>query len=306
MTLGVMENLLYLVILLALGNISRRVPAFPDNTPNVLNQFVIYISFPATVLLKINGIDIRADLMILAMMPWMLVFLSIFFVRMISKSLNWDGRLTGAVMLAVALGNTSFFGFPVITAFFGEDSLGYAIIYDQLGTFIALATFGTIVVSVYGSSQKVSCKAILLKIIGFPPFIALVAGFLLMNVSFPEMLTTILEGLSATLVPLVTFSVGAQLKFRQPLSNITPIFITIFLKMIISPLIVFLVLLFTGIHGQVFQISVFEAAMPSMVMAGVLASAGNLKAEVANAAIGYGIIFSFVTLPVFYYILINF
>lgn len=301
-----MENLLYLVILLALGNISRRIPAFPENTANVLNQFVIYISFPATVLLKINGIDIRADLMILALIPWMLVFLSIFFVRMISKFLKWDRKLTGAVMLSVALGNTSFYGFPAITAFFGHDSLGYAIIYDQLGTFIALAVFGTIVVSFYGSSQKISFKLILWKIIGFPPFIALVAGFLLMNVSFPGMLTKIFEGLSSTLVPLVTFSVGAQLKFRQPLANITPIFITIFLKMIISPLIAFLFLISLGIHGPVFHISVFEAAMPSMVMSGVLASTGNLKADVANAAIGYGIIFSFITLPILYYILIHF
>lgn len=301
-----MENLLYLVILLALGKASQRLPVFPGNTPAVLNLFVIYISFPAAVLLKINGIDIRPDLLILAMIPWLLVFLSVVGVGLLSKFLQWDKKLTGAVLLAVALGNTSFFGFPAVTAFFGPDHLGYAIIYDQLGTFVALATFGTLVVSVYGTSQKISLKTILLKIIGFPPFIAFVTGFLLMKVSFPPIMTGILEGLSATLVPLVTFSVGAQLKFRQPWSNIAPIGMIIFLKMILSPVIAFFLLITMGITGPVFHISVFEAGMPSMVMAGVLAATGNLNAGVANAAIGYGILFSFITLPVLHYIVVHF
>jgi len=47
-------------------------------------------------------------------------------------------------------------------------------------------------------------------------------------------------------------------------------------------------------------VAIFEAAMPSMVMAGILAAAGNLRADIANAAIGYGILFSFVTLPLIY------
>jgi len=301
-----MENLLYLVVLLALGKLSCRFQVFPENTPHVLNQFVIYLSFPATVLLKMNGIDIKADLWVLALIPWVLVFFSILVVRTLSRFLQWEKKLTGAVMLSVALGNTSFFGFPAVSAFFGADSLVYAIIYDQLGTFLALATFGTVVVSVYGTSSTVSVKQIALKVVFFPPFMALLAGILLMKVTFPMTMIKMLEGLSATLVPLVIFSVGAQLKFKQPWSNIKPIGITLFLKMILSPLVAFFILIAMGINGPVFHISVFEAGMPSMVMAGVLATAGNLKADVANAAIGYGILLSFITLPILYYGLIFF
>jgi len=299
-----MENLLYLVILLVLGNISRRISGFPENTSSVLNQFVIYISFPAMVLLKMNGIKIQEDLMVLALVPWVLVFMSIFAVGMISKFLQWDKKMTGTVLLSVALGNTAFFGLPAVNAFFGDSSLGYAIIYDQLGSFMTLAIFGTIVVSIYGTSQKISFKMIMKRIFGFPPFIALLAGLVLIKTSYPGTITTILERLSATLVPLVIFSIGIQLKFQQPLSNIKPIGIIIFLKMILSPLIAFLSLSFIGIQGPALHVSVFQAGMPTMVMVGVLAATGNLKPDVANAAIGYGILFSFITLPVLYYILI--
>jgi hypothetical protein len=203
-------------------------------------------------------------------------------------------------MLSVALGNTSFYGFPAIAGFLGEPNLKYAILYDQLGSFLAVATFGTIVMSVYGNSTQVSIKTILLRIMGFPPFSALVLGLLLARVPIPATPLFLLKGLSATLIPLVIFSVGAQLKFRQPLSNITPILITMGLKMIVSPIIAFGILVALGISGSVLQVTVFEAAMPSMVMAGILAAAGNLRSDIANAAIGYGILFSFVTLPLIY------
>jgi hypothetical protein len=301
-----MENLLYLILLLALGNVCRRTPVFPENTAFVLNQVVVYISFPATVLLKINGLDIQWDLMVLALIPWVLVLLSTLAVVMISKFLQWDKALTGAVLLSVALGNTAFFGFPAISAFWGEENLGYAIIYDQLGSFIAVATFGTIVVSLYGTSQKISLRMVLVKIFGFPPFIALLIGLVLIKTPLPSMMVHMLEGLSGTLVPLAIFSVGLQLKFRQPLSNIKPICITIFLRMILSPLIAFFLLMIMGIRGPVLHVAVFQAAMPTMVMSGILAAAGNLKADVANAAIGYGIILSFITLPILYYVVIQF
>lgn len=292
-----MDNFVYLLLLLSLGKLSTMLPVFPGNTAQVLNQYVIWISFPATVLLKLNGLSFDASLLVLVLVPWILVFLSVGGVILISKRLGWDRKLTGGVMLSVALGNTSFYGFPVIAGFLGEQNLKYAILYDQLGSFLAVATFGTIVMSVYGNSTRVSVKIILLRIISFPPFSALVVGLLLARIPIPATPLFVLKGLSATLIPLVIFSVGAQLKFRQPLSNIPPILITMGLKMIVSPLIAFGILVALGISGSLLKVAVLEAAMPSMVMAGILAAAGNLRADVANAAIGYGILFSFVTLP---------
>ena len=292
-----------MVALLALGKISRKLPAFPPNTPQVLNQFVIWISFPATVLLKVNGLKFDLGLLTLVAVPWALVCLSLVMVLGISRVLGWDRKLTGGVLLTVALGNTSFYGFPAVTAFLGEEYLALAILYDQLGSFLALAIFGTIVVSVFQGDSQVSFASVAKKIVGFPPIIALCVGLLTSGLVFPHAVTFILQGLSATLIPLVMVSVGAQLRFRQPASNLSPIFIILGLKMAVSPLLVMAVLLGLGISGPVFQVSVFEAAMPPMVLAGVLASTGGLRGDVANAAIGYGIILSFVTLPLIYYLI---
>lgn len=165
---------------------------------------------------------------------------------------------------------------------------------------MALAIFGTLVVSLYGSSTRVSLGEVLKRIVSFPPFLALVLGLLFARVPMSGMILLVLKGLSATLVPLAIFSVGAQLRFRQPLSNITPILIILGLKKVVSPVAAMGLLKALGVSGPVFQVAVFEAAMPSMVMAGILAAGGNLRADVVNAAIGYGLVFSFITLPLLF------
>ncbi len=298
-----MSNLIFLVLLMALGKLSQRIPAFPDNTSQVLNQFVIYLSLPATILLKIGSIEFVPSLAVLALVPWCHVLVTVGLVVLLSKIFKWDNELTGAVMLAAALGNTSFLGFPAVASFFGDQFLGYAIIYDQFGSFLAVAIFGTIVLSVYGRSEKITVRQVMVKIVTFPPFIALILGVVLHDTRLPDMIHKMLQSLSVTLVPVVIFSVGAMIKFRQPKTNINPILFIMAFKMVISPVIIVLLLSLTDIRGMIFNITVFEAGMPPMVMAGILAAAGKLKHEVATAAIGYGMILSFVTLPVLYFII---
>lgn len=82
-----------------------------------------------------------------------------------------------ALLLLIPLGNTSFFKFPMIEALMGAKSLQYAIIYDQLGSFLILATYGAFIVSHYGDEQS-SIKQTVSKIVLFPPFVALIVALL--------------------------------------------------------------------------------------------------------------------------------
>ena len=69
------------------------------------------------------------------------------------------------------MGNTSFVGFPVIEALYGKKGLETAIIVDQPGTFVVMATLGIIVASIYSKGTP-NPKSIASKILLFPPFIA--------------------------------------------------------------------------------------------------------------------------------------
>lgn len=105
---------------------------------------------------------------------------------MLSRLLKWDRATTGCFLLLIALGNTSFLGLPIVQAFFGDTGIPFALLYDQLGSFLALAIYGSFILAVYGrQGGKQNPASIVKKIFMFPPFIALILAFLLRGITYP-------------------------------------------------------------------------------------------------------------------------
>lgn len=52
------------------------------------------------------------------------------------------------------------------------------------------------------------------------------------------------------------------------------------------------------------MVSVFQAGMPPMVMAGVLAMSEGFEIELVTALVGLGLIFAFLTLPIAYQLIV--
>ena len=85
-----MDNPLFVITItfLLIGMVLKRIPDFSDETGNVLNLFVIYISLPALVLLKITDLVLSKNLLVPAFMPWgMLLFSSGLILMGLSESL---------------------------------------------------------------------------------------------------------------------------------------------------------------------------------------------------------------------------
>jgi predicted permease len=69
------------------------------------------------------------------------------------------------------------------------------------------------------------------------------------------------------------------------------------LKLAVMPTIALLLVPLLGLHGPMARVTVLEAAMPSMVTAGALAVAHGLAPRLAAAMVGYGLLLSLATLP---------
>ncbi len=75
-------------------------------------------------------------------------------------------------MLVAILTNSSFLGIPLLNTYLPNDNfMPYLLVYDQLGTFLAFAIYGTFIVSIYTSKTKVTFKLITIKVLTFPPFL---------------------------------------------------------------------------------------------------------------------------------------
>lgn len=298
-----MENLIIIFFLLVLGMLLSRLRIFPENSAQTLNLFVIYVSLPALILLQVPRLTFAKELLVPVSMPWSMLLVSALLVILTSRIFKWQRATTGALLLVVPLGNTSFFGIPMVQTFWGPESVSYAVLYDQFGSFLALSTYGSFVLATYSGSEKPTVPAILKRICLFPPFIALVIGLLTMSVPYPAVLAGVLQGIAASLVPVVMVAIGMQVKLKLPPGSWLPFGVGLLIKLVIAPLAAIAICLLLNQNSLAAKVSVFEAGMPPMVTAGALALIAGLAPELTAALIGLGLMLSFLTLPLLFQLL---
>jgi predicted permease len=220
----------------------------------------------------------------------------------LSRWLKFRRDERAVLMLTVALGNTSFLGYPLTRALVGEHALPYAVVYDQFGTFLILSTFGLWALAHYGGSppdegRAPSWREMALRVAKFPPLWALLAGFTVMPAQPPAWIEGGLQRLSDALLPLAMLTIGLSVRFALPRDELGPLATGLLLKLAVMPALALLLVPLLGLHGQMARVTVLEAAMPSMVTAGALAIAHGLAPRLAAAMVGYGLLLSLVTLP---------
>ncbi len=295
-----MVNFILIGVFVALGMLFRRLKSFPDETAHVLNMFALYISLPAVILLKVPEITLSGQSVVAAVLPWFMLLISTLLVWLLARRFHWSRSATGVLLLVVPLGNTSFLGVPMVNAFFGEAGIAPLILYDQAGTMLIFATYGSIILSLYGRHGGGSAKMVLMRSLLFPPTLALLAGLLLRDWPYPQALVEILEDLAGALTALVMTAIGFQLKLRLQPTTLGPLASGLAIKLAIAPLVGLAACRLLGLDGLPADVAVFEAGMPPMVTASALAVAAGMEAELAIALAGLGIIVSFVTLPILF------
>ncbi|MBF0612734.1 MAG: AEC family transporter [Magnetococcales bacterium] len=292
-----MENFILIGLLFMAGMGLRRLPAFPDNSAMSFNMYVIYIALPAMVLLHVPKLPLSTNLLTPMITPWIVLPVSAIVVVFLSRWLGWSRDVVGALLLLTTMGNTSFLGVPMVQAFFPSEAVAYALLYDQLGTFLIVATYGSVVVTLYGhDGNRPTGTAILKKVLQFPPFIAMVLAFSLRGVVLPEWGISILQRLADTLVPVVIFAVGFQFRFQVDAHHRTALAAGLLIKMVAAPLAVLAVTRMLGLSGLAVDVTIFESGMPAMITAGAMAMAAGLAPELAASLVGMGIPLSFLTL----------
>ncbi|MDP5190939.1 AEC family transporter [Rheinheimera baltica] len=293
-----MENFILVLAYLCIGVLLRRLPAMPENSGIALNMYVLYVALPALILKNVPQLQFSAELLIPAITPWFLLLAVVATVLLLSKLLQWSREVTGALLIVLPLGNTSFLGFPMTEALFGATAMPYAVVYDQVGSFIALATYVTIIAALYSpTAAKPTAKGITLKIITFPSVIALALGLLLRGNDYPPLATQLIDNLAATLVPVVMIAVGFALTVKFSKAEILPLVSALGIKLVLMPALAALLWLGLGYSGTAVNISIFQAAMPPMISAGAIAIMAGLAPRLVSGIIGLGILTGLLTLP---------
>lgn len=300
-----MINFIVIVVFLVLGLMLQRVSAIPKNTPKILNWIVIQICLPALALYHIPKIQWNTQLLYPILVAWIIFLLSWLFFGILGKQLGWSRKLIGCMIICSGMSNTSFLGFPIITALYGESGMKTAILVDQPGSFVVLSTLAVLVATLY-SKGNTSGFQILKKIAFFPPFITFVLACFLNVYQFqmPYFIEQGLKILGAGVTPLALLSVGLQLQFDRKSKHWNFLGLGLFFKLLLAPAFVFLLyIIILQQHSEVIEVALLESAMAPMITASILATSYGLKPKLCSMMIGFGIPISFITLGFWYFML---
>jgi predicted permease len=298
-----MNNLILLIVCFSAGMLLRRSGRMPENAPATINVFIIYISVPALTLLYLHDFEFGADTLLIGLMPWLMFAFSAGFFWLVGRWLGLSRSTTGALMLTGGMSNTAFFGLPMVESYYGHSAIPIAIVIDQLGSFMVISTLGITVAGNY-SSGRPTLAGIVKRIALFPPIISLVITLLLIPVEYAGWFTALLKRLGDTLAPLALLSIGLQLKLGHVAEHKRDLAIGLLFKLMIAPLLILLLYVpLFGAGGHAIQVTVFEAGMPPMITAAIVASEHDLNPPLANLMVAAGIVISFATLTAWWWLM---
>jgi malate permease and related proteins len=290
-----------LLIILA-GALARRLGLIRRSHGTTLVNVVLYLALPALVFLIIIRADLNRSL-------W-LVPLAAFVIHGILVALSWtatrlwgmEGPRAGAIVVVTAVGNTGFFGLPLIAASGEGFSLPAAVMYDALATAIITWTSTVALAAHFGrpvGGPRVrpadAGRALLL-----PPTLALAAG-LALNVagvdSLPVLVERPLEILAAAVLPLTMLYGGLMLEVGGLARIWREMAYVVIVRLGVAALIGYAVARAFGFTGDVLNTVVIMAAMPAAMMSLVLGVRGGLRPDVLAGAVAVTTVLCTLTLP---------
>ncbi len=292
----ILENIVMVIGLIGLGSLSKRSGIFPENTPDVLNKFILNISLPAIIVISIPQLIFDSNMLVPVAVHWGAFLFHVAVLYGVCKLLKFSRSVFGALLIVTTLGNTAFLGIPMVKTFLGVDAVPYAVLYDQLGSGIGYIILGAFVLPRFVGKSVGNPKEVFMGLLKFPPFVALVLGFIFMSVPMPHVLESYLAAIASTLIPCAMIAVGFQMKYRLPKSTLYPMGVGLFIKLLIVPVVTWFFVSSAGGESIAAKTSILQSGMPPMITAGAMVMAEKLEIDLCTSLVGYGLFFSFITL----------
>jgi len=300
----VLEQLFLMAVLIALGYYLNRSGKMNAGAEKGIAELTIDIAFPALIftnIVKDFDLNMLKEYLIVPTAGLIVTLISIGILLMLARLLNYTKREGEEFAFIAAFSNNIFIGAPICLALFGSQGLILAILYD-FGMQIILWTLGIWLLK--DNSQNAESN--FLANIFSPPVIGLLAGvaFVLLDINLPEAILNITGSIGNITVPLAMIFIGLQLaksSFKS-IAGSRKIYIISALRLLVFPLLVYVVLGWFSLGPLLRGVMTLESAMPVFASSSVIMGKYGHKSDLASEVIFATIIFMIFTLPLFLYL----
>lgn len=289
-----------LLIILA-GAAARHFGLLSRDDGPALVRIVIYLALPPLIFLILVRAELEVALLLVPLAAYIIHAILLAVAYGSSRLTGLDRRSTGALMVTVAVGNTGFFGIPLIAASGDGFSLAAAVMYDALATGVITWTSTVVISSSFGAEGAARLRwQDLARLLWLPPNLALMAGIAVNLAGVDELPRAIerpLELAGAAVLPLVMIYAGLLLEVKglhrlwREVSYITV------MRLGVAALIGLAVATALGLEGDTLNTVVIMAAMPAAMMSLVLGSSYGLRSDILAGAVVVTTLLATITLP---------
>ena len=289
--------------IILIGALLRRLGLLEREHGPALVRIVLYATLPALVFLIAARAELEGALLLVPVAGYAIYAILLAATWLVARAAGASRPLAGAWILAVSVGNTGFFGLPLIAAAGDGVSVPAAVMYDTLVTGVITFTATPAIASTLGegSAGSLNWSQMLRTLATMPPNWALIAGFGV-NVAgvdeLPELIEQPLEILAAGTLPLVMIYAGMMLGTR-PLGRLwLAVAGGAAVRLVLAGAVGFGVATALGLADDVRATVTLMAAMPTAMMSLVWGSEFRTRADFIAGMVLVTTLISTITLPI--------
>lgn len=261
-------------------------------------KVIFTICLPGLLFLKVSQADVKTILSGDSLKFTVFVVLTtllVFFIAKVFASKFVEHKSQGAFVQGAFRSNYIIIGYSVLYSMFGD------LIISRMALLVIVIVPLYNVLAIWVLSEDVdkswqeNVKAVFKKIVTNPLIIGIVLGFLvaLLKLNIPVILESTLSKLGATGTPLGLIGIGGYLTLDGLKSN-RMTYISVFIKIVLSPLIVVILAILLG-YGYMditilFVLFGSPTAISSFIMATALGGDGKLAANVVIISTGFSLL----------------
>ncbi|NIM92368.1 MAG: hypothetical protein GTO18_01455 [Anaerolineales bacterium] len=274
------NNLLPILLVATIGYILQRSLKLD---PRPISQVVFNVFTPALVFSVLVSTNIEAD-DIGRMVSFTVVIMAIIGIisLLLSRVMKLHGSIVSAFILSTTFANAGNYGLSVNQFAYGEEALAWASLFYVTNSLL-INSAGVYIASV----GKLSPKVAFLGLLKVPVVYAIPLALLVRsaNIDLPLAIWRPIELLGAAAVPAMLIILGMQIGRSGPPRKVGLLSLTVFLRLILSPLIALLIAPIWGLAGLSLKAGVIEAAMPTAVLVSIIAIEYDAYPEFVTGAI---------------------
>lgn len=300
--LNIITQVLILFIYVLIGFIITKINIIDKRTINGISSLVIKVLLPSLILSSMNGQNFNLEtlknsyyLIIIGFFYYSFAFFySSNLVKYIFKS-DWN-----LYILLMVFANVGYMGYPIVKSFFGETGIFYAAIYN-FSHGIFLWTIGISLMKNSNNNFKIHFKFLL-----NPGMISIILGFLffIINFKIPQVIYIPMKNLGDACTPLAMMVIGStfnEINLKSIFKK--DVFILANIKMLIIPMILFIILSFIDIDNIVKGIIILISSMPCGANSVIFAKEYNKNYHLATRAVMFTTMFSVLSLPLILFLI---